>query len=439
VTKKLPTLIAAMASVAIFNFVVKAIGASKDLVVAHHFGTNDALDAFFVALLIQILIVNTVSASLGDAFLPVFMHERGTKGHADGARAIRNVMTLGGVTLLVIALAVALFAHPLVNAFAPQFSPEKQQLTCTLLYYLLPTAVVAGVSAPFAPVLNASHRFKLAASVPGITPALTLVLLLGLGTSYGVYPLVIGMLVGSVLEASLMAYTLNALDYPARPGWSGYDTALRRTVSQGVPLIFASFLATSSMVVDQSMVSYLGSGAISAFNYGTKVVALVLGIGGIAITNVIYPEFARQVAEKNWVEVKRVMTTYMKWTFLAGVVATGVGILMSPLVVRLLFQRGSFTAADTEAVSEIQQYFLLQVPFHLSSLVTVKLLSALGRNHLLIVCSVMNATINLLANRLLMYRLGPAGIALSTSIVFVFAFMFLVVASRRELTLRMRS
>jgi putative peptidoglycan lipid II flippase len=431
-------LLGAMAAVAISNFVVKAIGASKDLVVAHHFGTSDALDAFFVALLIQIFITNTVSASLGDAFLPVFVHVRNTQGRPQAVRSIRNVMTLGGLTLLAIALASGVFAHPLVRAFAPHFSAEKQQLTCELLYYLLPTVVIAGVTAPFAAVLNASGKYKLAASVPGITPTLTLSLLIAFGTKYGVFPLVIGMLVGSVLEASVMAYALNALELPGRPGWSGYDAPLRQTVSQAVPLIFASFLATSTIVVDQSMVSYLGSGAVSAFNYGTKVVALALGIGGLAISNVIFPEFARLVADRNWVEIKRVMATYMKWTFMAGLLAGGIGILLSTPAVRLLFQRGSFTSADTEVVSAVQQCFLIQLPFHLSGLVMSKLLSALGRNHLLIVCGGINVTINLVGNWLLMYRIGPAGVALSTSLVFIIGFGALFVATQGELARRIR-
>jgi putative peptidoglycan lipid II flippase len=437
VTKKLPRLLGAMAAVAIANFVVKAIGASKDLVVAHHFGTSDALDAFFVALLIQILIVNTVSASIGDAFLPVFVHQRSTGGRDAAVRSIRNVITIGGLTLLVIALASAAFVRPLVHAFAPQFSPEKQALTCELLRYLLPSVVVAGLAAPFTAVLNANGKYKFAASVPGITPALTLCLLVGFGTDHGVFPLVIGILIGSVLEASVMAWALNALDFPVRPGWVGYDEASRRTVFQAVPLVFASFLATSSVVIDQSMVSYLGSGAVSAFNYGTKVVALVLGIGGLAIGNVIFPEFARLVTERDWAEIKRVMATYMKWTFLAGLVVGGFAILISTPVVRLLFERGAFSPSDTEVVSGIQRCFLIQLPFHLSGLVTSRLLSALGRNQMLIVIGVLTSVVNVLGNYLLMYRLGPAGVALSTSCVFVVAFGVLFVATRRELARRM--
>ena len=438
-TKKLPKLIGAMAAVAISNFAVKAIGASKDLVVAHHFGTNDALDAFFVALLIQMFITNTVSASLGEAFLPVFVRVRSSDGQAQAGRSIRNVMTLGALTLLGIALLAAVLAHPLVNALAPHFSADKQQLTCELLYYLLPTLVVGGLAAPFTAVLNANGKYKLAASVPGITPTLTLALLLAFGTEYGVFPLVIGILVGSVLEASVMAYALNALELPARPGWSGYDAPERKTVEQAIPLVFASFLATSTLVVDQSMVSYLGSGAVSAFNYGSKVVALLLGIGGLAIGNVIFPEFARLVAEQDWAAIQRMTVTYIKWIFLGGLVAAGLGILLTTPIVRLLYERGSFTPADTEIVSGVQQCVLIQVPFHLGGLVMAKLLSSLGRNQLLIVVGVVNVTINAVANRLLMYRMGPAGIALSTSLVFIFGFGVLFVVTRAALARRMRA
>jgi putative peptidoglycan lipid II flippase len=184
------------------------------------------------------------------------------------------------------------------------------------------------------------------------------------------------------------------------------------------------------------MVSYLGSGDVAAFNYGSKVVALALGIGGLAIGNVIFPEFARLVAEKNWPQIQRMLGTYTKWIFVAALGCTLIGIAISTPVVRLLFQRGSFTANDTEVVASIQQLFLIQVPFHLGGLVMVRLLSALGRNQLLIVIGVINVSVNVVANWFLMYRLGPAGVALSTSLVFVVSFGVLWLASRRELTKR---
>lgn len=91
-----------------------------------------------------------------------------------------------------------------------------------------------------------------------------------------------------------------------------------------------------------------------------------------------------------------------------------------------MLQRGSFTAADTIIVAQIQSCFAIQVPFYIGCMLVVRLISAMRKNYILMIGSAFNLTINIGLNYVFMKWLGVAGIALSTSFVYVFSFFFLL-------------
>ena len=77
-------------------------------------------------------------------------------------------------------------------------------------------------------------------------------------------------------------------------------------------------------------------------------------------------------------------------------------IAFSRPIARLLYQRGAFTAADTELVSHIQSFFALQIPFLMLCTLLVRFLSAIRRNDLLMYGCAINLTVNITLNFALM-------------------------------------
>jgi putative peptidoglycan lipid II flippase len=100
-------------------------------------------------------------------------------------------------------------------------------------------------------------------------------------------------------------------------------------------------------------------------------------------------------------------------------------IVGSELIVQLLFQRGSFTASDTQLVAQIQNFYALQIPFYVAVILVVRLINSLQISYLLAWGSGFNLIINILGNYVFMFWLGIKGIALSTSCVICFSFFFL--------------
>jgi len=199
------------------------------------------------------------------------------------------------------------------------------------------------------------------------------------------------------------------------------DPAVRQVAKQYAPMAAGALLMSSTELVDQSMAAMLGPGSVSALNYGNKIVALIIGIGSMALSTAVFPYFSRMVAGKDWAGISRTLKTYTGLVLLVTVPLTMVLLYFSEPIVMLLFERGAFSTGDTLLVGRVQSLYLLQMPFYVLSIMGVRLLSALKKNQILMVISGINLIANIVGNYLFMRHLGVAGISLSTSVVYLFS------------------
>jgi putative peptidoglycan lipid II flippase len=138
----------------------------------------------------------------------------------------------------------------------------------------------------------------------------------------------------------------------------------------------------------------------------------------------VFPHFSRMVAASDWAGIRHTLKTYIYLILLVTIPLTLILVYFSEPLVRLFFERGAFTLADTWRVSQVQALFLLQIPFYFLGILMVRLISSLNMNHILMQAAIINLLSKIVLNYLFMQRLGAAGIALSTTLVYAVSFIY---------------
>jgi putative peptidoglycan lipid II flippase len=167
-------------------------------------------------------------------------------------------------------------------------------------------------------------------------------------------------------------------------------------------------------------------------------VAATVGIAASAFSTAALPYLSRMVAQNDWNACRHTLKRY-----LVGVAATTVPFALllaafSKPLVKLLFQRGAFTGADTAVVSWVQVCYSIQIPFYVGSVLFVRFLSSIRRNDVLMYISGINLVLDVVLNLVLMRRWGVAGLALSTSLVYVISFLCVAGSSAKLLARQSR-
>lgn len=405
--------------------IAKFATAIKDLAVANWFGRNDALDAFLIAMVLPVAITGLTTGSFNGAMVPIYIRVQEDEGHEAAQRLLANVQVLNLILLTLVLVLLALSSSYCLPMLGSGFSAAKLSLTRNLLYLLLPMILVSGAAGIWSSGLNAHEQFVLPALTQAVTPSVCLFALIFLAAHWGVYALAAGTVVGAIIEAVLLGRALRTRGTSLRVRWTGFSPELRVVIHQYVPAFAGALVLSLSPIIDQAMAAMLRPGSVAALSYGFKIVTAVVALTSTVLSTALLPYFSQMVAKREWRACRRTLKVY-SLLVLSGTIPLSIALIVTsrPLI-RILFQRGAFTEADTAIVSATQVCFALMIPFAAWSMLFVRLLSSLQGSRVLFYSAVLCASSNVAFNIIFMRRWGVAGIALSTSLVCAIACTFM--------------
>lgn len=416
-------------TVGLLTVLARAATVIKELVVAHTFGRGDALDAFLMAFLLPSFVVIIVANTIGVALVPVFVEVQQKQGRDEAEKLLSSMAIISAVTLAAIAVLLGVLAPHYLPYVAHGFSPEKLHLTRELLYVLLPWVVLSGTAQFMAYVLNAGEKFALPALVPVVTSLVVIAFIVLAAGRWGAFALSAGSLAGGIVEAALLVSMLRAHGVRLRSWWGGFSEPVRKVLAQCGPLLAGASLMASTPVVNQSVAAMLPTGSVSALGYANRIIGGITAMGATALSTATLPYFAKMAAQSDWASCRHTLKRYSALLVATSIPLTLLLVAFSRPLIRLLYQRGAFTAADTELVGKVQAVYAIQIPFVMLCALLVRFLSAIRRNDLLMYGSAINLAVNIGLNLTFMRIWGVPGIALAASLVYVVSFAFLTICT----------
>ena len=403
----------------------KVLVVGKDVAVAFYFGAGQALDVYLMAFVLIGMPVSIIVVALQTTLIPALVG----KPNEAAAGLLGGALKLA-LTALLLALPLWLLALPF--ALATLYPAAAETTRSTLLqacYWLIPYYFLHGINLLLYGALQAKKTFWVNAVLPGVFP-IAIIAALGYAQQADIRALLIGTVTGSLLEC-IVLYTMltrgNAIKWRNTAG-----SGLRPVFITALPLMIGAIASSFSPMVEQMIAFKLGPGAVSLLSYGSKVPAALSTLMVTAIGIVMLPHFADLVAARQWRE-SRTLHWLLSGILLAiGIFVAAVGIFFAEEIVRLLFQRGAFSAADSQLAADVMRIYLLQLPFLLAAMVSLRTLAAMGKT---IAMTSIAATQLLVASSLayLFSRyFGVAGVAMGTSAGALIGAGLLVLAVRLE-------
>jgi putative peptidoglycan lipid II flippase len=430
-------ILGAAAGVGFASLIVKFVSFFKEIIVAFYFGTGRPLDTFLIALALPTFGVNVLGGAIQSAFIPTYLDVL----HKQGKRAAR--VLLGSVSvayaglLTVVAILMLIGAHWLLQGMASGFSNDELLHTEHLFYVLIPILMFTGCAKLYAALLAAEHHFTLPALAAAATPIFTMGLLLLAYKTLGIYSLAIAASAGALIETSMLVWLMMRVGVVPSFTWSGLTLEVRQVFAQFLPLIAGTVLMAGTTITDQAMAAMLPAGAVSSLNYGNKLPAVTVALISGAIGTAVLPYFSRLTAAEDWLGTYHTYRTFVRLVFYVTLPLAILLIVLSPLIVRTVFEHGAFTASAGHTVSYVQMNLLIEIPFYTVGILAVRMIAALKKTTVLVWGAAISLILNIALNYLLMKIFGIAGIALSTSLVYMISMTYLLFMSMRYIKLEL--
>jgi putative peptidoglycan lipid II flippase len=430
-------------STAVFSLataVSRALGLVREMVTAYYFGVAGKINAFTVAIQIPNLVRALVAdAALSGAFVPVFSEllERGEK-----ARAWRVASTLFWLTLLGLGGVTAVFILLAPLLMRPFGEPGGDfDLAVGLSRVLFPIVVLLGLSGIIVGILNTYHHFALPALAP---VAWNLVIVLGLvlgvprvdGEDGELYLYAGVVVVGTLVQLLLPVPWLRRLDGRLTMAIDWRDPAVRRVLTLMLPVTLTIGLINVNFLVGTLFASRLLDPELAptAIDKAFRLYMLPQGIFAVAVTTVLFPTLARLAARGDRPGLRRALDGGIRQIAFLLVPAGLVSIVLADPIVRLVYERGEFTPADTTVVADCLQAFSLGLVFNGWMLILNRAFYAVQSNWIPTAVALGGVALNAALNAGF-YRLGIWGIPLATATVNVVGAAALLFMMRRRVGL----
>ena len=415
--------------------VSRVIGLVREIVATYYFGARGPINAFTVAFQLPNLVRAFVAdAALSSAFVPVFsgLLER---GEAKRAWRVASslfwliLLGLGGLTALMM-LAAPLLLRP--------FHATDPGLAVGLSRVLFPIVVLLGLTGIVVGILNSYDHF----TVPALTPiAWNLVIILGLvlgvpaaNTSDGkLYVYAGSILLATFIQFLLPLPWLRGRDDRLRVVIDWRDPAVWQVLKLMIPVTIGLGLININALIDVFFASrYINADlAPTAINKAFLIYMVPQGVFSVAIATVLFPSLSRQAARGDFEAHGRTVAQGLRQIMFLLVPSSIACAVLAEPIVRLLYQRGAFTAGQTTVVASALAAFALGLTFNGTMLMLNRAFFSLQENWIPTAVALGNLAVNAILDALF-FRLGVWGIPLSTSVVNICGTVALLVLLRRR-------
>jgi len=313
-------------------------------------GTIELLDTFNAANnLPDVLFALISGGALAMAFIPLMSDYLTTKGRAAAWDLFSRVANLAFVVTGGIALFVAIFAEPIVNAelgIAPGFGPEQRALLAELMRLNLIGLILFSISGLVMASLHANQHFLLPALAPTLYNVGQIFGAIYLVPRYGIHGLVYGVIIGAALHLLIQVPALFKYEFKWTPTLDLRDTGLLEALKLLAPRLLTMFGIQLIVIVRDNLASRLDQvGSVTSLTYGWMIMQVPETLLGTAIATAMLPTLAELAARQDWHEfrstIERALRVLIALTIpVAAVMAAGI----NPLVRALFgFDQGTST------------------------------------------------------------------------------------------------
>jgi len=357
------------AAVASITLLSRVLGFVRDVLIAAVLGTSSVADAFFVAFRVPNMFRRLFAEGAFDAaFIPLFAKRL----HAEGPPAAQAFASqaLAGLTLVLVVFTVlAEIAMPwLMLLLAPGFASDaaKFDLAVMLARIALSYLVFMSLVALYNGVLNAFGRFAIAALAPTLLNVVLIIVLLALvafrsGQTTAGIALAWAITASGVLQVIVVSLAAARIGMRVPIERPHLTPDMRRLMTLSAPGVIAGGMAQLTMVIS-TIIATLQDRVVSWLYYVDRIFQLPLGVIGVAIGVVLLPDLSHKLRSGDHDAVLASENRALEFALLLTMPAAIALFIASGPIMCVLFERGAFTAADTQATAAMLSALALGLP-----------------------------------------------------------------------------
>ncbi len=412
------------------SFLSKLLGFARDVLIAKIFGATFVVD---VAQLVESVLLNIVSFITSPISIPLVpeLTRARMQSERDYRSLLSSVFGLFSIVGLVMFTIVSVFPHLFVTLFSGGFKGAVNAYAEYTYRWMAALSIIIVLSATLKTALAVKKDFILLS----FSDVLMNVVVIS-GLLLGVRQVGLPVLKTS---AQLVPAAVLWIYFAVREKWyllqryGHWDPRVKSLLKQAGPLFIGSATDMLLTLIDRTMASFLPEGSIASLGYAQKIFLLPLGVWAVQIAESSYPYIVLAFASEDITKGYQLARTAIRRILFFIIPAMAGLLLLAPAIVRVIYQRGAFTASNTALVARVLQGYMGVLLFSSVQYIQTRLFYARRNTVTPMIVSVVSLGLNVGLNYLLgfVFHLGVFGLAAASSIAALISMTLMYFVYRR--------
>jgi putative peptidoglycan lipid II flippase len=333
----------------------RILGLARDQSFAAFMGTHGVAAAFSYAFMVPNLFRRLLGeGALTAAFIPIFKAKEKNEGETSMWQAANAVIS----GLLVVAPAIVFCVMVILSLLLLGGAWDADtRLMLQLMRLMFPYMVFACLGAIFMGILNARGHFF----IPALSPAILNVVLIAsvwlLAPCFGetvrtrVFALAWGVLVAGVAQAFFQMPAMRSEGFRYRWISPWRDPTTREVVVKMIPSAVGVAAFQLNVMLTQTLAFGENKDIVAEFFYAVRLMELPQGVFGLSLATFLLPTLSALAVEKNFHQFRVNLRQGVSHLIFINLLSAVLLFTLAEPIIRLLFERGKFTATSTDHVS----------------------------------------------------------------------------------------
>ncbi|MFO3666230.1 murein biosynthesis integral membrane protein MurJ [Anaerococcus kampingiae] len=399
----------------IITIVSKVFGFIREAVMASFIGASDLKSIYTTANTLPVVAANFVAVGIISGFIPIYNKAKNEEGEAAAEEFTSNIFNiLMRFGLIAVVLGI-IFAKPFSKILSPSLEGEWLDLATNYTRIMMFAVFAYLYSAVFRGYLNLKGNFFDPAITGILMNVIIIIFTILTGITGNPYLLIIGALLGNVLQYILFPKAARDAGYEHKRTFDIHNKYVRSLMLISIPIIISSAAGELSIIADNSMASaFFGKAAISKLFYSKTMLTLITGVITVSVTTAIFPKIASLGQSGEFEQMKGEISSAVVTTMSLVIPATIGMMVLSRPIIELVFERNAFTSDDTAIVASLLTAYSPYIIFQSLSDVVDRGFYAVGDSKTPVIIVVMQQFLNIILNFILIKFFDLEGLAYAT-------------------------
>lgn len=409
----------------------RVLGFLRETILANFYGTSMVADVFVLTFNIPGLIISIVGSVIYMMYIPMYYDTRDRLGEDEALKFTNNILNILSVFSIIVSILGIIFAGEIIKIFAIGFTGEKFNLAVQFLRIMMFGVLFLSLNKIQSSFLQVKESY-LPASIVGVVYNIVIIIAIFISVKLGSYYLAIGALVGLFIQVLLLLPCMYKRGYRYSFYMNIKDESIIKMIKLSIPMMMGVAMSQLNVYVDKALASTLGDGKLAALNYASRLNDFVVALFVTSLITVIYPKLSQFVNNKDTINFKKIIVKSSNCIILVVVPIVLGAIILAEPIVRVLLERGSFSAESTAMTSNALKLYAIGIIGYAVKEILSRGFYSLGDTKTPMINSSISVIINIILDLIFIKPFSYMGLAMATSISYMVTVVLMFFSLRKK-------